>query len=252
MIRIIASRELRALFVSPLAWVTLAVVSFIMAYVFLIQVQLFTEYQPRLAGLPSAPGVTEIVAAPMFRFAALLLLLIAPLLTHRSIAGERRSGTLTLLQAAPVAPRQIVLGKWLGLMGFFSVFLLLVVAMPASLALGTSPDWRHLAACMLTLLLLLSAFSAIGIFISSLVDDPIAAAMLTFGALLLLKIIDWTSEVSTGTVPSLALRYLSMSRHYEPLLGGRFASTDVLYFVLLTAMFLALSVWRLEEDRLQR
>jgi ABC-2 type transport system permease protein len=252
MIRAIAARELRAMFLSPLAWVTLAVITLIVAYVFLIQVQLFTEYQPRLAGLPSAPGVTEIVAAPMFRFAALLLLLIAPLLTHRSIAGERRAGTLALLQAAPVAPRHIVLGKWLALMAFFTIIVLLIAAMPASLVLGTSPDWRHLGACIATLLLLLSAFAAIGIFISTLVDEPIAAAMVTFGALLLLKIIDWTAEVATESVSSTALHYLSMSRHYEPMLGGRFASTDVIYFILITLLFLALTVWRLEEDRLQR
>jgi ABC-2 type transport system permease protein len=252
MIATIAKRELQSLFLSPLAWVTLAVIAFIMAYVFLIQVQLFTEYQPRLAGLPSAPGVTEIVAVPMFSFAVLLLTLIAPLLTHRAIAGERRTGTLTLLQAAPVSPRDIVLGKWLALMGFLAIVVAIIAAMPASLALGTSPDWRHMAACMITLLLLLGMFTAIGIFISALVDEPIAAAMFTFGTLLLLKIIDWTAEVSTASTSSTAMHYLSMSRHLEPMLAGRFASTDVLYFLIFIALFLGLAIWRLEEDRLQR
>lgn len=118
MTAVIAARELRSLFLSPLAWVILAVVVFILAYAFLVQVQVFTEIQPRLAGLPSAPGVTEIVAAPLFEFAAMILLLVAPLLTHRAVAAERRGGTLVLLQSAPVSSTQIVLGKYLGLLAF--------------------------------------------------------------------------------------------------------------------------------------
>lgn len=246
----IAARELRSLFLSPLAWVILAVVVFILAYAFLVQVQVFTEIQPRLAGLPSAPGVTEIVAAPLFEFAAMMLLLVAPLLTHRAIAAERRAGTLVLLQSAPVSSTQIVLGKYLGLLAFFALLALLVAAMPASLALGTVPDWGHLGACVLTLILLLSAFVAMGVFISSAVEEPIAAAMITFGALLLLKIIDWSTEVATETRTGVLMRYLSMSRHYEPLLAGRFASSDVLYFVILTLVCLALAIWRLDADRL--
>jgi ABC-2 type transport system permease protein len=246
----IAARELRSLFLSPLAWVILAVVTFILAYAFLVQVQVFTEFQPRLSGLPSAPGVTEIVAAPLFEFAAMILLLVAPLLTHRVIAGERRAGTLILLQSAPVSATQIVLGKYLGLLSFFAIIVLLLAAMPVSLAVGTVPDWRHLGACVLTLMLLLSAFVALGVFISSAVEEPVAAAMITFGALLLLKIIDWSTEVATETKTGGVMRYLSMSRHYEPLLGGRFSSSDVLYFVILTLVCLALAIWRLDADRL--
>lgn len=252
MVITIALRELRSMFLSPLAWVILAVLAFILAYVFLVQMQVFVDYQPRLAGLESAPGVTEVVVAPMFEFASILLLLVAPLLTHRLIAGERRSGTLPLLQAAPVSSTQIVLGKFLALMLFFLIVTVLVVAMPASLSLGTELDWRHLAACVVTLVLLLSAFAAIGLFLSSLVEEPLVAAMLTFGALLLLKILDWATEIGSDTKSSAVFRYLSMSRHYEPMFGGRFSSVDVLYFLLLTAMFLALAVWRLEADRLQR
>lgn len=252
MIRTIAIRELRSMFLSPVAWVTLGIIAFIMAYVFLIQLQLFVEIQPRLAGIPSAPGVTEIVAAPMYQFAAMLLLLIAPLLTHRVIAGERQTGTLTLLQAAPVSATQVVLGKWVALVTFFAIVDVLIALMPASLALGTAPDWRHLAACSLTLLLLMSAFAAIGVFISALVEEPIAAAMLTFAALLLLKLADWSTEIAAETTTSSALRYLSMSRHYQPMLAGRFSTTDLLYFIIVTALFIALAVWCLSEDRLQR
>lgn len=252
MIATIALRELRSLFLSPLAWTILAVLTFVLAYVFLVQIQVFVDYQGRLAGLESSPGVTEVVAAPLFQFAATLMLLVAPLLTHRSIAGERRAGTLTLLQAAPVTASEIVLGKFLALIGFFAVLTLLVAAMPLSLAVGTGLDWRHLAACVLTLLLLLAAFSAIGLFLSALVEEPLIAAVMTFGALLLLKILDWASSVGAAEGTGALFRYVSMSGHYEPMLGGRFSSADALYFVIGTALFLALAAWRLDSDRLQR
>ena len=124
--------------------------------------------------------------------------------------------------------------------------------MPASLVFGTLPDWWQIGACMVTLALVLGAFAAIGVFLSALVEEPIVAAMLTFGALLLLKILDWATEAGGNTPTSEVFAYLSMSRHMQPMFAGRFASTDVLYFVILTAAFLALAAWRLEADRLQR
>ena len=246
----IVRRELLSMFVSPLAWATLGVFTFIMAYVFLIQLQVFADIQPRLAAVPSAPGVTEIIAAPMFQFAATLLLLIAPFLTHGMIAGERRASTLTLLQSSPVTLTGIVVSKWLAVLTFFGLLGLVTFMMPAALALGTALDWRHLFACLLTLMLLMSAFAAIGVLVSALIDDPVAAAVLTFGVLLLLKILDWSTQAGTDADrPSAILRYLSMSRHTEPMLSGRFSSTDFGYFIIVTLLFLALAIWRLDSER---
>ena len=73
MIFTIAGRELRSLFLSPLAWSVLAVVQFILAYLFLAQVDNYLMLQPRLAGVEGAPGVTDIVVAPLFGDAAIVL-----------------------------------------------------------------------------------------------------------------------------------------------------------------------------------
>ena len=126
MIGTIAARELRSLFFSPLAWTMLAVIQVIIAFLFLVQVDFFLQIQPRLAQMPGAPGLTEIVVAPTFGNAALILLLVVPLLTMRLVSDELRNQTLSLLFSAPVSMSAIILGKYLGVLGFLLIQLLLI------------------------------------------------------------------------------------------------------------------------------
>ena len=248
MIFTIAARELRSLFLSPLAWSVLAVVQFILAYLFLAQVDNFITLQPRLAGLEGAPGVTDLIVAPLLGDAAIVLLLVTPLITMRILSEERRNGTLSLLFSAPVTMTEIVLGKYLGVLAFFFILLAMVVFMPLSLLAGTPLDLGKLAAGVLGLGLLLAAFSAAGLYLSSLTEQPTVAAISTFGLLLLLWIIDWAGK--GGAEVSGLLHYLSLLRHYEPLLRGLVNSSDVLYYLLFVVTFLGLSIRRLDADRL--
>ena len=98
-------------------------------------------------------------------------------------------------------------------------------------------------------MLLVAAFAAAGVFMSSLTSYPTVAAISTFGILLLLWIIDWAGN-SDAQVSGL-FAYLSMLRHYETLLKGLLHSTDVVYYLLVTVLFLGLSIRRLDADRLQ-
>ena len=123
MIFTIAGRELRSLFLSPLAWSMLAVTLFILAWLFLTQIEIFLSLQPRLAALEGAPGVADIVVAPLFADAAVVLLLITPLITMRVLSEERRNRTLSLLFSAPVSMTEIVIGKYLGILSFFLILL---------------------------------------------------------------------------------------------------------------------------------
>lgn len=236
MIALIGWREFRSLFLSPLAWTVLAVVQFILAYAFLHQLEQFRIWQPQLLGAEGAPGVTDLVAVPVLATATSLLLLIVPLLTMRVIAEERRSGTLVLLRASPVSATQIVLGKYLGILGMLAVLVAMVVLMPASLALGTTLDWGKLAAASLGLMLMVSAFAAAGLFLSALTRQPMIAAVATFGLLLVL----WMS----GDVIS----YLSLIRHYQPLLRGVFDSADVVYYLLFIVLFIGLAIRQLDAE----
>jgi ABC-2 type transport system permease protein len=250
MIGTIAARELRSLFLSPLAWAILAVVQLILAYVFLIQLDLFIEWQPRLAAVEGAPGLTEVVAAPLFRTAAVVLLLVVPLLTMRVLSEERRARTLPLLLSAPVSMSAIVVGKYLGLMAFLGVMVGCVAAMPLALLVGGSLDLGLLAAGVLGLALVLGSFAAAGLFLSSLTEQPTVAAISTFGLLLLLWILDWAGSAGAERTGAL-LGYLSVLTHYDALLKGVFDTRDVVYYVLFIAAFLTLAVRRLDAERLQ-
>jgi ABC-2 type transport system permease protein len=249
MIFTIAAKELRSLFLSPLAWSILAVTLFILAYLFLSQIEAYINLQPRLAALEGAPGVADIVVAPLFADAAVVLLLITPLVTMRVLSEERRSRTISLLFSAPLSMTEIVVGKYLGVLSFFLILLALLALMPLSLLAGTELDMGKLAAGMLGLALVIAAFTAIGVYMSSLTEQPTVAAVTTFGLLLLLWIIDWAGNKQMDD--NSALAHLSMLRHYEPLLKGLFSSADVAYYLLIIVLFLGFSIRRLDATRLQ-
>lgn len=246
----IAGREFRTLFLSPLAWSILGVIQVILGYMFLAQLDYYMMLQARIAGMPDAPGVTDLIVAPLFGNAGVILLLVTPLLTMRLISEERRNRTLSLLFTAPVSMTEIVLGKYLGVFSFLLLMVGMIVLMPLSLLVGGGLDFGKLVACALALTLLLGGFAALGLYISALAGQPTVAAVSTFGALLLLWIIDWTGN-SAGKAGGV-LEYLSLLRHYESLLKGLVSTTDLVYFLLFIATFLVLSVHRLDNDRLQK
>ncbi len=244
----IAARELRALFLSPLAWGILAVTQVILGYLFLAGVDRFQRLQPRLGAIEGGPGVTEIVVVPLLANATTLLLLITPLVTMRLISAERAEGTLPLLLSAPVSMTRIVLGKYLGALGFLGVALIMLLLMPLSLYAGTTLDAGQLAAAVLGLALLTASFAAAGLFMSSLTRQPVVAAVSTFGLLLLLWILDWTGNVSGGIQE--VIHYLSLTEHYKDLRQGVVSTADVVYYLLFITVFLVLSIRRLDVDRL--
>lgn len=245
----IAGRDLRMLFFSPAAWALLAVVMAIMGYLFLTQLEVYTQVQSQLLGMPDPPGLTEVMVSSLYGSAGVVLLMIVPLITMRAFADERRGQTLALLLAAPVSMRAIVAGKFLAVTGFLGLIAALVLAMPLSLAGGATLDYGLLAAATLGLVLMLASFAALGVFVSSLTAQPMIAAGLSFGALLLLWILNWVGS-SGDEAATPVLRYLSILSHYDPLLKGVFDTADVAYFLLFTLTFLALTVRRLDAERL--
>ena len=249
MVFTIALRELKNLFLSPLAWSILAVLQLVMAFLFLSQLDTYMTWQARLTGIEGAPGVTDIVVAPLFQTAGFLLLLISPAITMRSISEEQRNRTLTLLLSAPVSIPDIILGKFLGIFLFFLVLLLMIAAMPLSLYAGTTLDTGKMLAGLLGLALLTGAFAAIGLFMSSLTEQPVVAAISTLGLLMLLWIIDWNSAAGGEQVSGL-FRYLSLKTHLGAFLKGIFSTRDLAYYLLLTGVFLALGIRRLDQKRL--
>ena len=249
MIRLIAARELRALFASPLAWGVLGLSQFVLAWRFLQLVDEYQRhYQPLLAGLETAYGVTELVAARFLGDAVplMFLLLLAALLAMRAIAEERRAGSLPLLLAAPVSSTEIVLGKYLGNLCFLLIALALWALMPFSLQLGTALDVGRLAAGLFGLALLGAALLAVAIWASSLTAQPGLAAAVTFALGLLLMLLHLGGRGEDNL-----FQYLGSLPHYDQFLAGRVHSTALSYFLLLVLGFLGFAVRRLDASRVQ-
>lgn len=240
----IAGNELRRLFVSPLAWVTLAVVQLLLAIFFFLFLYQFMT----LPGI-SQQGATAFIGAGVLQLGGVILLLVTPFLTMRLFSEEYRSGSLNLLLSSPVSLSELVLGKYLGLIAYLLIMLALIALMPLSLALGTTLDYGQLGAGLLGLALLMGAFAAIGMFVSSLTAQPAAAAIGAFAIIFIL----WVLNLAAGSASERTaevLSYLSLLKHYDPLLKGVFNSTDVIYYLLLIITFVLLTIWRLDGQRL--
>lgn len=250
MIFTIASHEFKTLFLSPLAWTVLAILQCILAYLFLTQVETFTLIQPKLATIEGAPGLTDIVVTPLYGNAGIILLLVTPLLTMRLISEERRNKTLSLLLSAPISNVDIIIGKYLGILGLLLIIVFLITLMPLSLLMGGELDSGKLFANLLALLLLVTAFTSTGLFMSTVSDHPTIAAMGTFGILLLLWILDWTTSMHDQR--SELFEYLSILRHFQNIQSGLISSVDISYFLLFTAVFILLSIRSLDNNQLQK
>ncbi|MHB8254216.1 MAG: ABC transporter permease [Acidiferrobacter sp.] len=247
MIRTIAWREFRSLFLSPLAFVILGIAQIILARLFLGHVNLFLMIQSRLVSIPNPPGLTTLVAAPLLGNAGVLLLLMTPLATMRLVAAERQNKTLTLLYSAPLSMTEIVLGKYLGILSFFFLIVAMSLAMPLALLMGGHLDLGMFGCGVLGLLLLAATLASVGLLMSTLTQHPAVAAMSTFGVLFLLWVIDYAGH-GRGT-GGMIVAYLSIVNHYEPFLRGFFNSSNVVYYVVLSLTCLIFSIRRLDADR---
>lgn len=242
MIRVLAAREIRALFASPAAWVVLAIFQAILAWIFLARLDAFLGVQARLQSLQNPPGVTEWIVAPLFSAAMMIFLMIVPLFTMRLIAEEVRNQTLPLLLSSPISPAQIIFGKFLGLMGFLSGAILLVLLMSLTLLAGGKLDFGLLLANAAGLFLAAASFSALGLYISCLTSHPFLAGIGGIGALLGL----WAVSLGTGKAGNV-FQLLSPASRFGNFNEGLVNTGDIAYFLLFVVLFLTLSIWRLER-----
>jgi ABC-2 type transport system permease protein len=245
MIVTIIRKELSMLFISPLAWILLALIQLILTWVFLVRLDAFLEIQSQLMQIANPPGITEIIISPVFAMAAIILLMVTPLLSMRLLAEERRNHTLTLLISAPVSMTDIVIGKFLGLMVFFLVVITLIVALSISLRLGGALDFGLLLSNTLGLLLLTACFSALGLYISSLTAQPVIAAIGTLGVLLGLWMINLAANETGGWI-----QHFSLLQHFEQFNQGLIDTLSIAYFILFIVTFLVLTIRRLDGERL--
>lgn len=230
-----------------MGWVILALLQFVFGTFFLLGVDQYFQVMSGLMRPEQRQGVTEFVGREVFGIASFVMLFAVPLLSMRLISEERRHQTLPFLFSAPVSLIEIVLGKFLGLLSFLSVAVLLIFGMLSTLKLWADIDFGFLLANVLGLWLLVASFCALGLYVSSLTQQPVVAGIITFVALFALLILD---HFFAGD-PASVLNYLSLLRHFDPFSRGLIDTRDIAYFLLFILTFLTLTVRRLDADRLR-
>ena len=245
MIKAIAREELLRLFRTPTGWILLALVQFIQAWIFYRLVQNW-QLSPVIEGHDA--GFSFNIGARLLGSSAYIAMLIIPLLTMRSVCTEIRSGSLQLLFNSPASNRQIIIGKFLGLMGWVSLMMLMLLIMPLTLGLAGRLDYGLLLTAALGVYLLLASFTAIGLYLSSLTRQQALAAFATIAVLMLSWLFDLLANTGIGWLDA-GLRWLSSLDHLEPLLRGLVDSRDIAWYLLITALFLGLATLRLRSLR---
>jgi ABC-2 type transport system permease protein len=221
----LVAKELRALFVSPIAYAVIAVFLVLNGYGF--AVTLFATKQATLVNV--------------FFQAAVQLVLFVPLVTMRQFAEERRGGTLELLLTAPVREGDIVLAKFAASMGMLLAMVALTLVYAGILARFSTPDWGPIYSGYLGLFLLGAALVAVGLMTSSLVSNQIIAALLSLSLFLLLWIIDHFGWMLPDPFDALVVN-LSLLVHFTPFATGSIFLSDAGFFISVTLLGLFLSV----------
>lgn len=245
MITTIVCKELKILFASSLAWIFLALMQLVLAWVFLERLHTFLAIQTQLTQLVNPPGITEVIVAPVFSVASIAFLMITPILSMRMLAEERRNHTLVMLISAPVSIAAIVLGKFAALMVFYLLALLLILVLSSSLLVGGTLDFGLLGSNVLGLTLLAACFASLGLYLSSLFSHPALAALSSMGVLLFL----WLLDIVTLDVVQ-SVRYLSLFQHFESFNQGLIDTFSLAFCLLFVVAFLALTMRQLDRERL--
>jgi ABC-2 type transport system permease protein len=188
----------------------------------------------------------RVVLGPM----TTLLLLTVPFLTMRLIADETGSGTIELLLTAPLRDWELVVGKWLGAMGFLTLLLALTWIYPILLHRMTTPgiDQGTLLAAYLGVLLMVSAIVGVGVMVSAIFRNSLAAGFTTVALILLLWVV---GGLGTGSgSANEVVRYLGFGDHlFDNLFQGVVDLGDVVYFLSLTVLSLFLATQIVESRR---
>jgi len=244
----IAKKDFKVYFSSPIAYVLLAVFSFIMGYMFFSILNIFIMQNMQFEQFQQGrgPNLTDNLIRPIWGNMNVVLLFIVPFITMRLFAEERKNNTIELLFTAPVKLSEIVFGKFLSALGFVCALLAMTLPYPVALHLATTPDWSVIAMAYLGTLCLVGVYLSVGILCSALTENQIIAGALTFGIILFFWIIKWASY-NAGPVWGEFLGYLSIIDHFEDFSRGVFNTKDLVFYLSAIGGWLFLTYKALES-----
>lgn len=236
---LLTRREISAYFVSPIAYVAMAL--------FLVIAGIFFALADFRPGAPAA--MRSIFDIMMF-----ILIFVLPIVTMRSLAEEQRSGTIETLLTAPVTDIQVVVAKFLGSWIFYLAMLAPTLIYVVLLAAFGNPEYGPVASGYLGLVLLGALYVSIGLLASSVTENQVIAAVTAFVILIVLAMLGpWIATVVPSRWWIIGVRAIiqqaTVRTHYQDFSQGVVDLVHVIYFVALTAYALFLTVKVLESRR---
>ena len=241
----IVERELRAYFISPIAYVILTIFVFLSGLFFrsilsqVLQMGLMSQLQAQQLG-PRPMDMPGMITRGFLSTMSVILLFIMPMLTMGLFSEEKKRGTIELLLTSPLTDLQVVLGKFFAGATFFVILLLTTWIPTGALYLYSNPASGPILTAYLGLLLYGLALVAIGVFISTLTENQIIAAVLSFGTIMVLWLIDVLANNAESTNSKEVLSYLSILSHLDDFMKGVLATSHIIFYfsLMLVALFL--------------
>ena len=242
----ILKRELKSYFSSPVAYIILVVFLVLSGVFFFLYLQSFisSQFDPRFQLFKEKLNLNEFVVRPYLGTISVVLLLMIPVISMRLIAEEKKNYTSELLFTSPIRVVQIVLGKFLAALTLFLIMLILSAIHLLILTLYGNPDLGPVLSGYLGLFLLGASFLSIGLFASSLTENQIVAAVISFGILLVFWILGASSDADSSV-----LGYLSIINHFDNFTKGVIEVKDVVYYLSFSFFGLFLTQVTLDSER---
>lgn len=252
----IVGKEWRHYFTSPIAWVALFVWTMLFGIFFYFSFTFFLEQSMRIAqqGMEYGGGMkislNEYLIRPLFHNMAVVALFLAPMLTMRLFAEEKRQGTIELLATSPLRVLEIVLGKFLAAAGLLALMILAGLVNVALLwtYAATPPEWKPVATGALGLFLLGASFLAMGTFVSTLTKNQIVAGILSFCLFLGMWTLGWADDPTAGPLMK-AVAYLGVTTHLEDFVKGIVDIKALVFYLSVVTLGLFLAHQSVESQR---
>lgn len=229
----IIKRELSSYFNSAIGYIVLAVFTFFSG--------LFFYMYCLLSNTASMSYV--------FLSMLMIVLLVIPIITMRSFSEERKQKTDQALLTAPVSLTEMVLGKFLGAFLLYCICNAVYLIYIFIIACYASPDWAVFLTTMLGMLLMGGALIAIDLFISTLTESQVIAAVISIGVGLLIYMLDSLSNLISAEWFTAILHNISFDAHFSNFINGIINLTSVVFFLSVIAIFLFLCVRVFEKRR---
>ena len=245
----IAGKELRGYFSSPIAYVLLGFFALVFGWFFYVPLAFFNRQSMQMGmGMGGNLNINTMLIGPVLSNTTVLILFVMPMITMRTYAEEKRSGTIELLLTSPLTDLQIILGKFLGAMGLFAAMLALTLVHLAILFVYGNPDWKPIATGYLGLILMGGCFLSVGLLISSLTKNQIVAGMVTFAVFLMLWVINWIGSF-VGPTAQAVLGHLSITDHFDDFQRGIIDTKHLVYYLSFIAFGLFLTAKSVDSER---